>query len=124
MAGDPGEACRAFDAAHRRHYEGLPYLCQFGRDTRAVQPALRVYGLPLVLEMIEAYWQERELAEGAPNEIRYAAGRSTPSVPAFVAQIPNLIARYRFTAKPPAGVDLPEEMPGALRQRTIPFKRR
>lgn len=102
MPGPAGEVLRAFDEGHRRAF-GVGYLMVPARDQAVLKGPLKVYGLPRLLELVEAFWSETKKAQASPDDPKYAAGRAKPNIPGFIGQIPNLLRRYKFTSKVPDG---------------------
>lgn len=105
MAGPEGEILRAFDKGHREAFAGAPYMAAFARDSKVIKDALKVYGLPRVLDFVEAFWRETEKARANPDDPTYAAGKAKPTIPGLVGQIPNLLRRYHFDSAPVNGGD-------------------
>jgi len=98
MAGEPGELLRAFDSHHRQALDGMPYMAAFSRDQALLREPLKVYHLPLCLELVDAFFREvRKVRDGNPKAF---TGRKAPSIPGFVSAIPSLLRDYDFDHKP------------------------
>lgn len=98
MPGPAGELLRAFDTQHRASLAGMPYMAHFARDQKLLADPLRVYGLPLCLELVEAFFREvRKLRSGDPKAF---TGKKAPDVRGFVSAIPALLRDYDFDHKP------------------------
>ena len=97
VSGDDGEVLRAFDRRHRATLE-MPYLSQVGRDRRCLRPPLKVYGKPLLLEMVEAFFNAIGRAQRGESDAY--VGKARPDIPNFVRTIPALIRDYSFDCQP------------------------
>ena len=88
------EVLRAFDRQHRATFEGAKYLATFKRDRPIARDLIRGYGLPRVLEMVEAFFGEsRRFRRGDQDAY---IGKAKPDFTGFRKQVPNLIARFEF----------------------------
>ncbi len=107
VAGPEGEVLRAFDQHHRRTL-GVGYRpCLPGggsgmaRDIKLARSLVKAYGLPFVLELVEAFWMEQgEAREDGKQTYGAGPGTATPTIPGLQGQVPNLLrlggVKYRY----------------------------
>lgn len=97
VSGDDGEVLRCFNEYHQGTL-GMPYLSQVGRDRRSLRQPLKVYGKPVLLEMVSAFFNE--IGRTQRNEPDAYVGKARPDIPNFVRVIPALIRDWSFDSKP------------------------
>lgn len=98
------EALRAFGKGYARVL-GAPYHAAFGRDQKILGGIVRQYGLPLTVEMIEAFWIEQGRRDEPESKKLHPIAHAKPDVPGFLSQLPHLHKFYSWDNKPQGEVN-------------------